>query len=422
MYKTYFLPTSSTTQWIYGFGELYYKELEGAFDEYCKGSLMYYRLEGNSAAEISVPYVEFANLCYYRMKWMVYHAKPQKEQYIIEELIKVAKATQRMFPQNATSATPTVDNILTQLINYKHENFVDIRSFPEIDGKTIGQLPSQEGTKSNNDQFAIWLQSIEQWLEMQIAEKVGLNDMRLGQIQNAREGFKKGQEETQASLNSTSYVYRTIQLVKEHCCLTTLNYTQDIVRFKDSIPYKWLLKMMGMNEFENSKLLADYSSHRFGLTVEEYQSQVQKQKLMSAADMALDKGDGRGGITIIEWGILNMCTDYNDGLRKLALFKYKAEKKARKEKLQELQIAQQNAMQLKQEDAKAKQAEQQAEQKKTETIAKAQMYVADKNSESKIEVKELGIQAENPKQEARTSSQQEIIKSKADAKLQEALT
>lgn len=420
MYKSYFLPTSSTTQWIYGFGKLYYQQLEGAYDEYCKGTLMYYRLEGKSAAEISKPYIEFANLCYYRMKWVVYHSKPQKEQYIIEELIKVAKATQRMFPQTTQSAVPTVDTILTQLINWKRENFIDLRSYPEIDGKTIGQLPPQEGAKNGIDQLAIGLQAVEQWLEMQIAEKVGLNDMRLAQIQNAREGFKKGQQETEASLNSTSYVYRIIQLVKEHTALCTLNYSQDIVRFKDTIPYKWLLKQIGKDEFENSAILKDFSSHRFGLTVEEYQSQMQRQKLMQAADMALDKKDGNGGITIMEWGILNKTNDYDDGLRKLSLFKYKAEKRLRKQKLEELKIQHDNIMEEKKADAQSAKDNNDAKQLQTETLVKGQMYVADKNAAAKIEVKEMSNEHEPIKQDLRTQSQKTIIDAKKNAEEQEA--
>lgn len=422
MYKSYFLPTSSTTQWVYGFGKLYYQELFGAYDQYCRGTLMYYRLEGNSAAELSIPYIEFANLCFYRLKWMAYHAKPQKEQYIIEELIKVAKATQRMFPQNATGTVPTTDSILTQLIQWKRKNFIDLRSFPEIDGKTIGQLPSQEGMKSSPDSLAIWLQALEQWLEMQIAEKVGLNDMRLGQIQNAREGYKKGQEETQASLNSTSYFYRMIQTQKHRVATITLNYAQDIVRFKDSIPYKWLLKLLGEEEFENSKVLNDFASHRLGITVEEYISQIQKQRLLQAADLALDKGDGRGGISIVEYGIIISTQDFYDALRKLALYKYKSDKKKRKQELETIQIQQDNTMAVKEKEDAIQNAWIEGDLKAREITARASMYVADTNAANKIDVKQLGIDSEPTKQADRTESQKQIIDKKSEAEQQKAVT
>lgn len=422
MYKSYFLPTSSTTQWIYGFGKLYYQQLYGANDEYCKGTLIYYRLEGNSAATISVPYVDFANLCYYRMKWIVYHSKPKKEQYVIEELIKVAKATQRMYPQNASTVAPTIDNILTQLIQYKRENFVDIRSYPEVDGKTYPVLAPQDGAKDGIDALALGLQAIEQWLEMQIAEKVGLNDMRLGQIQNAREGYKKGLDETQASLNSTSYFYRMIQYSKERVAETTLNYCQDIVRFNDSIPYKWLKKLVGDDVFENSKLLKDFASHRFAITAEEYSSQMMKQKLMQAADMALDKNDGNGGITIMEWGILNSRDDYKDALLKLSLFKYKAEKRKRKQEMETLKIQQQNAMQLEQKKQEGEAAWQKNDLEKATIMAKAAVYSASKGYQAKIDVKEIGEKGNFPKQQQKTADAKDLIKTKADVEAQQPVT
>ncbi len=422
MYGTYFLPTSSISQWIYGFGKLYYSTLHGANDEYCKGTLMYYRLEGNPAAQLSKPYIEFANLCYYRMKWVVYHSKPQKEQHVMEELIKVAKGMQRLYPQNASSAAPKLDDILTQLIQYKRENFVDIRSFPEIEGKTYPVLVPQEGAKGGVDALAIGLQAIEQWLEMQVAEKVGLNDMRLGQIQNAREGYKKGEAETAASINSTSYVFRMVQQQKEHTATTTLTYAQDIVRFNDSVPYKWLRKLIGEDEFENSKLLKDFSVHRYGITVEEYASQQMWMDLKQAANLALDKGDGRGGISLMEWGIISKASNYDDALRKLALYKYKADKKIRKQKLEELKIAQQNIMEQKAADKKLQDDDNAAKMANTKEITSAQRYVADANKSGKIEVKELGIQNEPVKQNTRTQSQKEIIDAKKNAEAQTAAT
>jgi len=92
MYKTYFIATSSVTQWIYNWGKVYYQQLHGVYDQFAKGTLMYYRLEGTSPVDISKFYIDFANLTAYRMKWIVYHSKPKKEQYIIPELIKVAKS------------------------------------------------------------------------------------------------------------------------------------------------------------------------------------------------------------------------------------------------------------------------------------------------------------------------------------------
>lgn len=422
MYKSYFLPTSSTTQWIYNYGKLYMQELYGAYDQYCKGTCHYYRLEGNSAAEISIPYIEFANLCFYRLKWMAYHAKPQKEQHVIEELIKVSKAMQRLYPQNASAAAPNVDNILTQLIQYKRENFVDIRAFPEVEGKVYPVLAPQQGEKSAPDSLALWMQSLEQWLEQQIAEKVGLNDMRLGQIENAREGYKQNLAETQASLNSTSYFYRMIQYNKELIVETTLNYCQDIVRFKDTVPYKWLLKLMGEETFENSKILGNFASHRYSFTIEDFSNSKKREKLLQAADLALDKGDGRGGISIMEYGIILDSENYNDALRKLSLFRYKAAKRARKDVLELEQVKQNNALQLQQAIDATKDKEGQVEIGKANINAQAQTYIADRNAENRIQVKQMSIENEPVKQNTRSNEQMRVLDKKSELEEQKAIT
>lgn len=422
MYKTYFLPTSSTTQWIYNWGKLYMQQLEGAYDQYCKGTLMYYRLEGNSAAELTIPYIEFANLCYYRMKWIVYHSKPTKEQHVIEELIKVSKSLQRLYPQTAQGTVPTVDTILQQLITWKRENFIDLRSYPEIEGKTFPQLAPQTGERGGIDPLALGLQAIEQWLEMQIAEKVGLNDMRLGQIQNPREGFKKGMQETQASLNSTGYIYRMVQLQKEHTAITTLNYAQDIIKFKDTIPYKWLQNLLGEAEFQNIKVIKDFCAHRMGIFIEDISLGSLRERITQLADLYIDKQNGNGGISVMEWGILMATKDPKDALRKLALYTYLLEKKKRKQEMQLLQAKQQNDMQLKQAEGQLQQAKDGADIEKENIKAKAVMYVADRNYESKVHIKQMTTDSEPMKQDTRTQSQKEIIQEKAAVKNQEPLT
>lgn len=423
MYKSNYLSTSTSTQMIYKWGKVYYTQLEGAFDEYAKGTLKIYRYEGKSAAEISEPYIEFANMAFYRMKWMVYHAKPQKEQHFIPELIKLAKSLQRLYPQGANTTTlPTIDNILTQVIKYKRENFIDIRDFPEIDGKPYPVVPSTEGAKGGIDALAIGLQAITTWCEQQIAEKVGLNDMRLGQIQNAREGYKQNIAETQSSLNSTGYIYRMIQYLKETVATTTLNYSQDIIKFKDTIPYKWIRKLVGEEEFSNLKVLDKFAVHRFGLFVDDYNSQLDKQAVQQAADLALDKGDGRGGLDINQWWIIRTSEDPEKAMKLLDFLKIKLEKKKRKQELQDMQQKHANLMEEKKADADLQDKKDAAAQKRSETEKDGFVQSAQIQADSRIEVKKLSNENEPQKQDAKTQSAQRIAETKSNLEEQKALT
>lgn len=420
-YESYFLATGFANQWIYKYQKTYFQHLEGAFDEVSKGTIMTFRYEGRSAAEISRPYIDLCNLTFYRMKWVVWHSKPQKEQHVFEELLQVAKGLQRLYPQQANSKLPPLDTILQQVIQYKRENMVDIRAYPQIEGKTYPQLPPTEGAKGGIDNIAVSMQAVEQWGEMQIAEKIGLNDIRLGQQQNDRQGYKQGVMETQSSLNSTGYIYRMIQYLKMHVATITCNYAQDIVRFEATVPYKWLLKLLGEDDFENLKLLGNFAQHRYGLLIRDYNANLERQRLMAAADKALDTGDGRGGITIGQWGILMMQEDYKKGLRLLDFYKYKEAKKLRKQQLQDMQIQQQNQLQLEQARQQTEQMKGQLAITKEQVAADGYKYAADKQYAAKVDTKQLGITGETQKIAEKTDAEKQVAENEATIRLQEAL-
>lgn len=415
MYKSYFIATSSTSQWEYNWGKVHYSQLYGANDEYAKGTLWYYRMEGTPAAEISKFYVELANLTAYRMKWVVYHSKPKKEQYVIEELIKVAKNMQRMYPQGTSQSVPTVDNILTDLIKWKRENFIDLRSFPEIEGKTYPMLTPQEGSREGLDPLAIALQSVEEWAERQIAEKIGLNDIRLGEQQNKRAGLGQNQMETQSSYNSTGYIYRMIQFPKESIATIILNYAQDIIKFEDTLPYKYLLKMLGDGEFHNIAKLEDFAAHRYGIFVDNFTSKIEKQALMGAAQQAVEKGQ----ISFTEYGILLREEDVMKALQLLDLYKYKADKKARAQKLEEIKMSQQHEKEMAQMEQQSKQQEQQSVLAGKKIDADATKYNADKMYQKTLDSVNVRESKAPEKTEAKVEGQKSLATHKKDLEEQE---
>lgn len=418
-YKSYFLVTSSTSQWIYDWGKVYYQQLEGAFDQYSRGTLHFYRLEGVSAADISKYYIDLANLAAYRLKWLVYKAKPTEDEIIIPELIKVSKAFQKAFPQNNSNKNTNVvtQEILNQLIQYRRENMVILRDYPEIDGKTTQNLHPLHSQPKQADPIALWMQTIEGWCEQQIAEKIGLNDLRLGQIQNARQGLKQGEQETNASYNSTGYLFRTMGFVKERAATTTLLYTQDIIRFEDSLPYNWIKKILGYNEFENLKLLKDYASHRYSIIFQSIDDQTGRRMLLQQAGEAMEKGQ----ITPIEWGILFADPDYRSGLSLLNAYRYKAEKKARQIQLQDKQVDQQNAIALEKQREQTEKTKGDLAIQKSKIDVAGEIEVAKIQTGSKEKVKEMGINAEPAKQTTRVEGQKEIISHKANTEAEKAL-
>src|SRR5450432_1300074 len=125
------------------------------------------------------------------------------------------------------------------------------------------------------------------WAETQIANKLGINAMRLGANPQSRESYKSEQATLESSLNTTGDIYRTIQFVKQRVAITTLLYGQDILKFKESIPYKWLLNLLGNEMFMSIDVLDSIAAHRFGIFFGDYNTDVNKNNILQAANTAL---------------------------------------------------------------------------------------------------------------------------------------
>ena len=427
MYGSYFIATSSVSQWIYGWGKVYMQGLEGANDEYCSGTLWYYRDEGKSAVELVLPYLTLANQAFYKMVWAVYEAHPDWEVYQVEELAELAQV---MYKQAATTGTPArpldMQTQLKKIVEYFRQNLVKFRAVPRIDGKKRPDMNTNMPTKEQRglDPIAIAMQSVSLWAEQQVMSKLGINDMRQGNIANPREGYKQNVAETQYSMNTTGYVYRMIQYMKERIATTSLQITQDVIKYKDSIPYKWILRLLGDEGMQHISVLDKYSVHRYALIVLDKNTAERKQQIKDAANLALDKSDGRGGITLVEWGIVMdkiEDDDYRSALKALAFFKEKQEKKLRRQALQDQQLKAQNDQQLKQMDMQMEQLKSQTLLQGKNIDADAIKYSADKQYASKVDTKNIQVNAEPQKEQAKANAEKEKLQNEAEIKTQESL-
>ena len=410
-YSSYFLATSSMTQCIYGFQKVYFQQLEGANDEYSNGTLCYYQEEGKSAVEISKPYLQPANFAYYRMLWLIYKTKPDQEEYLLNEMITLAKGLKREFPQMAGGANaPSFENILDNVIQYQRKSHIRIRVFPEVEGRTIPQLPP-EGKKPGSgglDTVAIAMQSVTQWAEMQIAQKIGINPMRLGANPPNRESTTSEQNTVQYSFNTTGYMYRMIQYVKKHAAIVMLNYAQDIIKFKESLPYKWLLKLIGNESFTYLKILDKVCAHRMGIFVEDYNKQIDKQQIMQAANIALSKGTLRQD----EWYLITQTEDPKRANAILSRSIRKREKAEKAFEMQKLQMQDQANQSQYEREKDLIITKGQIDIQKEQIRAKGYIASAQITAESKIDVKELQNASEVPKIDAKARAQQEVDRTK----------
>lgn len=421
-YCSYFLATSAMTQWVYGFKKIYHQLLYGANDTYAQGTLMYYRKKGRSAVEISIPYIELANFAYYKMLWCVFHAKPEDEQVVVEELVQMSKSLQKMYPQSdMNKAMPSFQNIISQIIQYQRENFIKLRTFPELDGKKVQQIPQLVPNRNGVDPIAQQLLQISAWAEQQIAAKVGLNDLRLAQVENDRQPYKSQVAETQFSMSSTGYVYRMIQFLKEHIATTTVLYAQDIVKFKDTLPYNWLKTIVGEEDFKNLSLLDDFAAHRMGIFVRDLNWMLQRQKINQIAEQALLTPNPQQQITWNQYAVIIGTEDYKKAMKILDFLQNKKEKKLRKQAIQDQQIA--DNMQANQHERKMEEinAEGGWAYKREQERTRGYVLAAQINSQSRVTTKQIQVDAEPEKQALKAMSEKEVEQNKANIEQQKAI-
>lgn len=416
-YKSYYIATTSVSQWIFNFGKVYYQNTYGANDEYSNGTLCYYQEEGLSATEISRTYLQTANFAFYRMLWIIYKAQPDKDEFVYEELLQLAGNIQRQFPQGASNKVIGFDDVIMNLIKQMRAKHVRIRTYPRVEGRAVQQIyPIEKKGSGGLDPVAMAMESVVQWAETNIAQKIGLNQMRLGQNPPARESTASEENTIQASIATTGYFYRMIQYLKEHLAVCTLNYVQDILKFKSSVPYKWILKQIGNEQFENLKVLDDFAAHRFGIFIDDGNDSINKQDIKAAAYAAIQNGE----ITYDQWFMVTQTTDLKRAAMLLAHYKLKERKRLEQAESQKADAAQQLAQmqhQMKMDEIKAKaQGDLMVEQERSRSF----ILSSEIQAQNKLQVKELQNQNEPVKEAAKAAAATEVQSNKQNLEEQKA--
>lgn len=418
-YRSYFIATTSVSQWIWGFGKVFMQSTTGANDEYSNGTLCYYQEEGLSATEISFPYLQVANFTFYRMLWVIFKAKPDADEYVYEELIQLAGQTQRQFNQQQGVNTPVMlDTVMKDIIKQMRQKHVRIRTYPRIDGRAVNQIyPIEKKNSGGLDPIAIAMQAVTNWAEQNIAMKIGMNQMRLGGNPPPRESTQTEENAVQFSMATTGYFYRMLQYLKEHLAVASLNYAQDIIRYKPSMPYKWLQKQVGEQHFENLKVIDKFSAHRYAMFFDDYNSNIDKQDIKDSAKIALEQG----GITWDQWFMVTQTKDVKWAAILLGHYKMKERKRLEKMEQDKMQAA--DALEEKRhknvlEEIGAKNAGGLAiEQERSRSFILSTQLQA----QSKLQVKEAGNAAEPVKAAAKAAAATEIESNKQNLQEQKVM-
>lgn len=416
LYGAYYLATTTTSQYIFNYGKVYHQLLEGANDEFARYTCWSFRNQGRSVAEIAEPLINMGNFTFYRMLWAIYKAKPEEDQFLINELLEIAKGVQRQFTQNSPTPgnAPQLDNILDQIIQYQRQKSIRIRAYPRIDGREIGQLPPLKNEKHGLDPIAIAMQSIVMWVQQMIAQQIGFNQMRIGGNPPSRESYKSEQSTLEASYASTSYVYRMVQYIKEHMAQVTMLYAQDIIKFKESVPYKWILNLIGDDQIKALETLDDVASHRFAIFVDDISDVTDKQEIKQAATLALQEKQ----LTFDQWFVITQTQDFKRAAQLLSFLQRKAEKKQRNQALQDQKIQSQQAQDNHAMQMETLQFDRETKFGVANIEAGALKEAAKIQADGRKEVKILQNEAEPVKQQSKADSEKQVIQEKSNVEEQ----
>lgn len=424
-YNAIYLAFTLTTQRIYKWGAVYLQQPEGANDEYCVGTLKYYRLPGLTIAEVSKQYLKVANEAFYKIKWILSEAKPRAKQVIFNEIIAMARALgtdkNGLLSKDGKVKNDGTD-LLESVFNYMKEHVeYDIRFYPQVRGVDVPQLPSQKSPDEGIDPLTAALQLIEKWAEDQVMDKIGLYDLLNA---NPREGLGQQKMLTQESQHQIGYISRLIQFCKKDIATTLLTYTHDIIKYNQSTPCKWIRVLIGDEKFNGLKNLSKYSPHRMGIFINDYNTQKLKSEVDKMVDIALEKGltGQEGGINIAQAFFLKSTEDFKREMKMLEVFIKQQDKKIYKRKVLETKVAQEHEKQMEVLRKETEKTKGDLALDREKVIADAQKYVADKNYQAKMDVKQITIDEEPQKQGIRATNQKDIETHKSNLQEQKAVS
>ena len=420
-YSSYFIATTSVSQWIWGFGKVYMQSSYGANDEYCNGTLCYYQEEGLSATEIAQQYLHIANFTFYRMLWVIYKAKPDPDEFVFDELLQLAGTVQRQFPQSGvgTAQTPGLDTFLTNIIKQQRAKHVRLRTYPRIDGRAVQQIhPIEQKGRGGLDPIAISMQAICEWAEANIANKIGINALRLGGNPQPRESTESEQNQVKYSMATTGYIYRMIQYLKEHSAVASLNYAQDIIKFKESLPYKWLQRIVGVENMEELKEWDKFAFQRCGLFIDDYNTALDKKDIKDAATIALQNQE----IGWDEWYSITQTEDPKKASKLLGRYKQKAEKAKEAAELEKLRMTDEYAQKEHDREMQRMAFDRDTRWGQEDRRARGYVAAAEVNKSGKIEAEELRKAAYPEQEQAKSNAKIEEEKAKSNITAQQPLT
>lgn len=418
-YNAIALGFTLSTQRIYRWGEIYLQQPEGAYDEYCIGTMRYYRLPGVTLGELVQNYIDTANEAFFKIRWILAQAKPRAKQIVFNEMIAMARAMKDDkdgLLKKDGKVQNNQNNMLENLFNFMEEHVeYDIRFYPQVRGMDVPQIPTLRDTTEGIDPLTTALQLIERWAEEQIMDKIG--GFEADKFQ-PRTNKQQQEAQTMYAATQVGWLHRIFQYVKKDIASALISYTHDVVKYKQSLACKWIKNLIGDKDFEWLSNLGDVAPHRMAIFFNDFNTQKMKDQVDQSAMVALESKQ----ITLPQYNNLTQTEDYKLESKKLEIFIRKQEKKLRKQAIADQIRQHQFAMDEEKQREQTEQTKGQLALDKQKMQSDAEKYVADKQYAAKVDTTEMKQENEPEKQGLRNENAKDLATHKANLEQQEALS
>lgn len=277
-YKSYFLATSTNSQKLFKFGPLNHQMVEGEEDEYSNFSIFFKKEAGPTVAEVAKPWLEMAQEAFTKFRWMVRKAKPKGRAYNYESLLAVAS---KMMNEGSNKVR------IHEVIKMFEEGINEIFTIPKVDGQPVGGgINANYELPNGLDATALSFKQIVDWCVESIKADLGINEIREAYSPKPNDGYRLQMQSLEQSRNATNYMSDMIDKLLQQYAKYTLRTVQDIVRYKDTVPYNFLKRAIGQTSINDISDLENVAFHRYGIFVNSFATYMERQRVLAETNQA----------------------------------------------------------------------------------------------------------------------------------------
>jgi hypothetical protein len=152
-----------------------------------------------------------------------------------------------------------------------------------------GSNPNYE-VPNGLDPTTITFKDIMAWAVQQILDTVGV-DPRSAFSPKQNEGYRIKEGAIEQSRNATEYINTMIDALTGNQAKYIQLVAQDIINFKSSLPYKWLVNQIGNPPLNRLAMLKNVAIHRYGILINSYRTYMDREETRQNAQIAYQRGE-----------------------------------------------------------------------------------------------------------------------------------